>query len=204
MGKLVFAAVLLAVWLAFRGRPEPYDITSHLENGRRTPLREGRLYSRSVGAGPDLVLLPGFAGNTQTWEFVTPDLARDYRVHWLDPLGHGLSDKPADARYDGAAHAERLAEWLDVHRLFAGCGGCKLGRRAGGGETGGRLSRAGAWPGAGGSVSGGRSLHSLVAEPEQADTGAVGGDGAAAVRAAVVRAPGPDAGAVRLLAGVGG
>ena len=117
MGKLVFAAALLAVWLAFRGRPEPYDITSHLENGRRTPLREGRLYSRSVGAGPDLVLLPGFAGNTQTWEFVTPDLARDYRVHWLDPLGHGLSDKPADARYDGAAHAERLAEWLDVHRL---------------------------------------------------------------------------------------
>ena len=117
MGKLVFAAALLAVWLAFRGRPEPYDITSHLENGRRTPLREGRLYSRSVGAGPDLVLLPGFAGNTQTWEFITPDLARDYRVHWLDPLGHGLSDKPADARYDGAAHAERLAEWLDVHNL---------------------------------------------------------------------------------------
>ena len=97
MGKLVFAAALLAVWLAFRGRPKPYDVTSHLEDGCRTPLPEGRLYSRSVGAGPDLVLLPGFAGNTQTWEFVTPDLARDYRVHWLDPLGHGLSDKPADA-----------------------------------------------------------------------------------------------------------
>lgn len=117
MGKLAFAAVLAAAWFAFRGRPAPYDITEHLADGRRTPLREGRLYSRAFGSGPDLVLLPGFAGNTQTWEFVTPALAREYRVHWLDPLGHGLSDKPANARYDGAAQAERLVEWLDVHRL---------------------------------------------------------------------------------------
>ena len=117
MRKLALAAAVAAAWFAFRGRPEPYDITDHLEDGHRTPLREGRLYSRSFGAGPNLVLLPGFAGNTQTWEFITPALARDYRVHWLDPLGHGLSDKPADARYDGAAHAERLAEWLDAQRL---------------------------------------------------------------------------------------
>ena len=117
MGKLVFAAALVAAWFAFRGRPEPYDITEHLADGRRTRLREGRLYSRTSGSGPDLVLLPGFAGNTQTWEFVTPALAREYRVHWLDPLGHGLSDKPANARYDGAAQAERLVEWLDAHHL---------------------------------------------------------------------------------------
>ena len=117
MGKLAVAATLLAVWLALRGRPKPYDVTSHLEDGCRTPLAEGRLYSRTFGAGPDLVLLPGFAGNSQTWEFITPALAREYRVHWLDPLGHGLSDKPADARYDGGAHAARLAAWLDAHDL---------------------------------------------------------------------------------------
>lgn len=117
MRKLALAAALAAAWFAFRGRPEPYDITDHLADGRRTPLREGRLYSRTFGAGADLVLLPGFAGNTQTWEFVTPALAREYRVHWLDPLGHGLSDKPANARYDGAAQAERLVAWLDAHRL---------------------------------------------------------------------------------------
>lgn len=117
MGKLAIAGALLAIWLAFRGRPEPFEITAHLEDGRRTPLREGRLYSRTVGAGPDLLLLPGFAGNTRTWEFVTPALAREYRVHWLDPLGHGLSDKPADACYDGPAQAERLADWLDVNQL---------------------------------------------------------------------------------------
>ena len=117
MRKLALAAAVAAVWLAFRGRPEPYDITDHLEDGRRTPLREGRVYSRGVGAGPDLVLLPGFAGNSQTWEFVTPTLAQEYRVHWLDPLGHGLSDKPADARYDGEAQADRLREWLDEHQL---------------------------------------------------------------------------------------
>ena len=117
MGKLMLAAALVAAWLAFRGRPEPYEVTAQLEDGRRTPLREGRLYSRTFGAGPDLVLLPGFAGNSQTWEFITPELAREYRVHWLDPLGHGLSDKPADARYDGTAHAGRLRDWLDVHEL---------------------------------------------------------------------------------------
>ena len=117
MRKLALAAAVAAAWFAFRGRPEPYDITDHLEDGHRTPLREGRVYSRSFGAGPDLVLLPGFAGNTQTWEFITPALAHEYGVHWLDPLGHGLSDKPADARYDGAAHAERMAEWLDAQRL---------------------------------------------------------------------------------------
>ena len=117
MGKLAVAATLLAVWLALRGRPKPYDVTSHLEDGCRTPLAEGRLYSRTFGAGPDLVLLPGFAGNSQTWEFITPALAREYRVHWLDPLGHGLSDKPGDARYDGGAHAARLAAWLDAHDL---------------------------------------------------------------------------------------
>ena len=117
MAKLVLAAALAGAWVAFRGRPKPYDITEHLEDGRRTPLREGRLFSRTFGAGSDLVLLPGFAGNTRTWEFVTPALAREHRVHWLDPLGHGLSDKPADARYDGPAQADRLVEWLDAHQL---------------------------------------------------------------------------------------
>lgn len=117
MSKLTFAAGLAAVWLAFRGRPKPFDVTDHLADGRRTPLREGRVYSRTFGSGPDLVLLPGFAGNSQTWEFITPALAHEYRVHWLDPLGHGLSDKPADARYDGPTQADRLAEWLDVQHL---------------------------------------------------------------------------------------
>ena len=117
MGKLVLAAIAVAVWLALRGRPRPFEVTAHLEDGRRTPLPEGRLYSRTFGAGFDLVMLPGFAGNTRTWEFITPTLAREYRVHWLDQLGHGCSDKPADARYDGAAHAERLAAWLDAQRL---------------------------------------------------------------------------------------
>lgn len=117
MGKLAIATVAFALWLAFRGRPQPYEVSAHLADGRRTPLPEGRLYSRTVGAGPDLLLLPGFAGNSHTWEFVTPELAQQYRVHWLDPLGHGLSDKPADARYDGAAQAERVVEWMDAHQL---------------------------------------------------------------------------------------
>ncbi len=117
MKALLLGAAAVGAWLALRGRPPPFEITAHLEDGRRTPTSDGRLYSRAFGAGADVLMLPGFCGNTRTWEFVTPRLAREFRVHWLDLLGHGLSDKPAAARYDAAAHAARVIEWMDAQRL---------------------------------------------------------------------------------------
>ena len=117
MKKIIGATFAFIVWLSFRGRPEPFEITANLGGGQRTTGTDGRIFSRSVGDGPDLLLLPGFTGNSQTWEFITPDLASDHRVHLVDLLGHGLSDKPASARYDGGAHADRLVEWLGVHGI---------------------------------------------------------------------------------------
>jgi pimeloyl-ACP methyl ester carboxylesterase len=117
MKKIVGATFAFIVWLLFRGRPEPLEIPANLGGGKRTAGADGRIFSRSVGDGSDLLLLPGFAGNSQTWEFITPDLASDHRVHVVDLLGHGLSDKPASARYDGVAHAGRLVEWLGAHGL---------------------------------------------------------------------------------------
>lgn len=116
--RLVWLAALAGgAWAATRGRPQPYDVESHLDGGTLRPISEGRLYHRAVGAGPDLVMLPGFGGNVSTWEFITPPLAETHRVHWVDLLGHGLSDKPAAADYGAPAQAERLDELLRAEGL---------------------------------------------------------------------------------------
>jgi len=130
MKKIVGAAFAFVVWLLFRGRPEPLEITANLGAGQRTMVADGRIFSRSVGDGPDLLLLPGFVGNSQTWEFITPDLASNHRVHLVDLLGHGLSDKPASVRYDGSGQAVRMVEWLSVHGIcdavvIANSAGCQ-------------------------------------------------------------------------------
>ncbi len=115
MPKWPILAVGLAAlgWIATRGRPPPFDVEANLDGGKLVELREGRVYHREHGAGADLVLLPGFGGNCQTWTFVTPPLAADHRVHWLDLLGHGLSDKPTGVGYGADAQAGRVAEWMD-------------------------------------------------------------------------------------------
>lgn len=130
MKKIVGATFAFVVWLLFRGRPEPLEITANLGDGQRTTVTDGRIFSRAVGDGPDLLLLPGFVGNSQTWEFITPDLAANHRVHLVDLLGHGLSDKPASVRYDGGVQAVRLVEWLSVHGIrdavvIANSAGCQ-------------------------------------------------------------------------------
>ena len=110
----VSSALAALVWTATRGRPAPLQVEHNLDGGTLVRLPEGRLYHRVVGAGADLIMLPWFAGNSQTWRFITPPLAGRLRVHWLDLLGHGLSDKPADADYGAHAQAGRVAAWMDV------------------------------------------------------------------------------------------
>ena len=116
--RLIWLGALAGgAWAATRGRPPPFDVEAHLDGGTLRPVSDGRLYHRAVGAGPDLVMLPGFGGNVRTWEFITPPLAESHRVHWVDLLGHGLSDKPDSAGYGAHAQAERLEELLSAERL---------------------------------------------------------------------------------------
>ncbi len=111
------SALAGGAWAATRGRPQPFDVAAHLDGGTLRPVTDGRLYHRAVGAGPDVVMLPGFGGNVRTWEFITPPLAQTHRVHWVDLLGHGLSDKPASADYGAYTQAERLEKLLDAEGL---------------------------------------------------------------------------------------
>lgn len=53
--------------------------------------RAGRLYQKSLGQGPDLVLLHGWGFNSEIWNEVQVALADRYRVTALDLPGHGLS-----------------------------------------------------------------------------------------------------------------
>jgi 2-succinyl-6-hydroxy-2,4-cyclohexadiene-1-carboxylate synthase len=53
-----------------------------------------RLHVESAGQGPDVVLLHGFTGSTQSMRDVAAALARRFRTLSVDLVGHGRSDAP--------------------------------------------------------------------------------------------------------------
>ena len=104
-GAGIAAGLVLTGALA-RNRP---FVPEHLGDGEFIDTPEGRVYHRAVGQGPAVVMLPGFAGNSFTWQDVTLTLSKRHLVHWIDPLGYGLSDKPRGADFGAAAQVRRLA-----------------------------------------------------------------------------------------------
>jgi len=61
-----------------------------------------RLHVESVGAGPPLVLLHGWAMHSGMWGSVVADLAPRFRVHAVDLPGHGHSAAAAPWTLDAA------------------------------------------------------------------------------------------------------
>ena len=76
------------------------------------PSSGGLIAYVDVGEGEPVVLLHGFPLSSFTWRDVVPALARRFRVIAPDLLGHGSSDKPANARLDIAAQATYVRELL--------------------------------------------------------------------------------------------
>ena len=75
-----------------------------------TPL----LYVRQdLGEGRPLVLLHGMFGDGTQWRVVADRLSKYYRVIVVDLLGHGLSPRPARARYTGREHVRALRKTLE-------------------------------------------------------------------------------------------
>ena len=67
----------------------------------------------SVGAGPPVVLVPGWPQSGFAWRFVAPMLAATARrVHVVEPRGLGASDKPVSG-YDLDTAAEDLARVIE-------------------------------------------------------------------------------------------
>ena len=66
------------------------------------------------GKGPTLVLLHGFTGSSETWNYLRPSLDSFYRVIAVDLPGHGRSSSPESAsRYSHDRFADDLAAVLD-------------------------------------------------------------------------------------------
>jgi 2-hydroxy-6-oxo-6-(2'-carboxyphenyl)-hexa-2,4-dienoate hydrolase len=71
-----------------------------------------RTRSVEAGAGEPLLLLHGISGHAETWVRNVAVLGRDFRVHAVDMLGHGFTDKP-EIEYSIRALAEHVLGFLD-------------------------------------------------------------------------------------------
>jgi len=76
----------------------------------------GKLFARSGGKGPPLLLLHGYAQTNVMWHRVAPALARHYTVVCADLRGYGDSGKPASddthAAYSKRAMAADMVELM--------------------------------------------------------------------------------------------
>jgi pimeloyl-ACP methyl ester carboxylesterase len=85
--------------------------------GEFVDLNGVRLYCYAFGqrgAGHPIVLVHGSFTSSHLWQDVLPRLPKGHRVLVLDLLGHGRSDPPGSTSMTVAAHADRLAQLLDV------------------------------------------------------------------------------------------
>lgn len=64
------------------------------------------VWTQTLGAGPDLVLLHGWGMNAGVWQPVLAGLAERFRVTLIELPGHGESDLPSDA--------DSLVAWADA------------------------------------------------------------------------------------------
>jgi len=67
----------------------------------------------SVGQGEPIILIHGWAADTEMWGSVIQDLSRSFRVIALDCRGHGKSGKPTDPRQYGMEMVNDVARLMD-------------------------------------------------------------------------------------------
>ena len=72
-----------------------------------------------IGHGPVVLFAHGTPTWSLLWRHAMAKLASNYRVIAVDHLGFGQSDKPADADYTLAGHAQRWSALID-HLLQTG------------------------------------------------------------------------------------
>lgn len=98
-------------------RPLPVNPEEHLGTGRFVQIDDGRVHVDTIGKGPDILALPGFAGTSRTWRAVAERLQGNYRLHLLDFLGYGLSDKPPGVDHSRIGQARQIQQTMDALEL---------------------------------------------------------------------------------------
>lgn len=74
-----------------------------------------RTRSVEAGEGPAVVAMGGLTGHAEGFSRnVVPLAARGLRVHAIDCLGHGLTDRPLDVTYHAPVFTEHLLRYLDA------------------------------------------------------------------------------------------
>ncbi len=76
-----------------------------------TVLHGHRVFYRSAGSGPVLVLIHGITSTSATWAYVLPSLAEHFTVIAPDLIGHGESAKPR-GDYSLGAYAAGIRDLL--------------------------------------------------------------------------------------------
>ena len=102
-------------------RPLPVRASDHLDGGELVEISGGRVYVNTIGTGPPVIALPGFAGTSRSWKLLAEELQDMFTFHLVDFLGYGLSDKPSDADFSPVGQArqiEELMETLGVNRCI--------------------------------------------------------------------------------------
>ncbi len=82
-----------------------------------TQLDSGRIHSLSMGQGRPLLFIHGTPTSHADWRGVMSRLAASRKCIAPDHLGFGRSERPAQADYSPAAHASRLAQWVEKQGL---------------------------------------------------------------------------------------
>ncbi|WP_240375410.1 2-succinyl-6-hydroxy-2,4-cyclohexadiene-1-carboxylate synthase [Bacillus piscicola] len=96
----------------------------------RRRIRGVEYHIQLAGEGEPLVLLHGFTGNRETWDFLVPYLEQHFQLIMVDIIGHGESSVPADFhRYTAEETVADLVSLLkeltitDAHWLGYSMGG---------------------------------------------------------------------------------
>ena len=97
--------------------------------------RAGRIFARSHGSGPPLLLLHGFPQTHVMWHRVAPALAEKFTVVLMDLRGYGWSDAPRSS--GGAAYSKRVMG-EDVVTVMEALGHVRF--RLAGHDRGGRVA----------------------------------------------------------------
>ena len=105
--------LLFCVLSASAQQASPLSVDPHtLPQPKSVSVLRQRIVYYEAGAGPDLVLVHGFASQASfDWGHVIPPLAKHYHVIALDQIGFGASDKPA-IDYSIQTFVDFLGEFL--------------------------------------------------------------------------------------------
>ena len=80
-----------------------------------------KVYVETLGEGPDLVLLHGWAMHSGIWDSVRSQLAQYFRLHLVDLPGHGVSPTPWIHGPDILKNmSEMIVDSLPEHSIICG------------------------------------------------------------------------------------